>query len=373
MTLFLTIAYPPNPTASSLVHKNLLNQFDPTSFIVLKGLFLGARKISEPEFVTSKIVYISFEFISSKLHNLIAYFQKFTIPIFLKYFNWKYKPSILVIAYPDLFWVDICSKFALKNNLPFVPYLHDTIIEGLYSSVQKKNARNIQDRIFNNAKSIAVMSEGMRDLYKSKYAIETISWEHIYEEAPDLYVSPKFNRIHWSGDVYEINYKSVKRISEAIVSLNFIFTISNGKSRELLNELGLNAENFKKVFYPERKDYLKHLNDSKFVLLALNYPDECNVHEEELSTIFSTKTPEYLGSNAIIIYNGPSNYFLAKFLKEYNCGVIIDSRDTAYIANKIKDLICNYEAYQYLSLNAKSALRKFNPQIVKQKVIKTMN
>lgn len=365
---FLTIAYPPNPTAASVVHTHLLNQFDHKQFVILKGWFPGARKVDIPKGKISFPIYVSFEFISTKVHRIAAFIQKFTIPLLLFFYYLRYKPKLFIIAYPDLYWLDICTAFAVKHNISFIPYLHDTLVEGVYNPKKKELAQKVQERIFKNSRSIAVMSEGMQALYKRKYGIETTSWEHIYEENPNEYKIPEFNRIHWSGDVYEINYQSVKRVSEAIVGLGLDFTISNGKSREQLGTLGLDTKIFEKVFYKERKDYLKHLNQSKIVLLGLNYPEECQVHVDELSTIFSTKTPEYLASNAIIIYNGPKEYFLAQFLIKNSCGLVIDSKNVVEIREKILEVIKNYESYVYLSSNAKKAMALFHPNTVKQKV-----
>ena len=370
---FLTIAYPPNPTASSVVNTHLLNQFDNSEFIILKGFFRGAQKINVPKDKLSVPIYISFEFVSSKLHKIVAAIQRFTIPIFLFYYYLRYKPKLFIVAYPDLYWLDICTSFAVKRKVPFIPYLHDTIVEGVYNPKNKALAQKVQDRIFKHSKTIAVMSEGMRDLFKTKYGIDTTSWEHIYEEKPNVYTTPDFNRIHWSGDVYEINYQSVRRVSQAIAGLDLNFTISNGKSREQLGALGLDTNIFQKVFYQVRKDYLKHLDQSKLVLLGLNYPDECNVHIDELATIFSTKTPEYLASNAIIIYHGPKEYFLAQFLLKHSCGVVIDTKDDAEIRTKLLEIINNYDSYVYLSKNAKKAMFLFSPELIKQKVEMLIN
>ena len=82
-------------------------------------------------------------------------------------------------------------------------------MEATYASPSKTLAGQVQARIFKHAYHIAVMSEGMRDLYKRKYGIESTAWEHIYPEEPVRVPAAKENRAHWSGDVYEINHKAV--------------------------------------------------------------------------------------------------------------------------------------------------------------------
>lgn len=371
--LFLTIAYPPNPTASAVVHKHLLDQFDPGSFVVISGFFPGAKKVRVPGAVKQHFIYLSAEFISSKLHRVLARLQRFTIPLLLGYHIRKIKPAKIVIGYPDLYWLDLCSAAAIKYQVPFVPYLHDTIEEAANSGPGKELARIVQHRIFAKAEKIAVMSEGMRALYKKKYNLVTTAWEHIYPEIPVKFFGEKEYRAHWSGDVYEINYKSVLRLNLAVEKLGLKFSISNGKTREQLKGYGISGTHIQKVFYPNRSEYLEHLSKSKIVLLGLNYPDECSIQEDELATIFSTKTPEYLGSGSLIVYNGPAHYFLAKFILDHHCGVVIDSRDEKVIFEKLEEVCKNYNQYQDRIENARQCLEIFSPKSVREKVLATLN
>ena len=372
-TLFLTIAYPPNPTASAVVHRHLLDQFDPQSFVVLTAFFPGARRAEIPKEVRQHFIYLSFEFLSSRAHRIIARIQKFTIPLFLHLYISLVKPARIIIGYPDLYWLDICSSVALKRKIPFIPYLHDTIVEATYFGGSKELAKEVQERVFSKAYNIAVMSEGMRSLYKKKYGLDVVAWEHIYPESPVSFTGQKDNRAHWSGDVYEVNYKSVIRLNNALGKMGMQFSISNGKTREQLKGFGITGQHLQKVFYPDRADYLKQLGTSKILLLGLNYADECTVHEDELSTIFSTKTPEYLGSGSLIVYHGPAHYFLARFLIENDCGIVIDTRDENVLLAELKNIIENYSEHNTKIKNAAGSLTIFNAGPVAQKLINTLD
>jgi len=372
-TLFLTIAYPPNPTASAVVHRHLLDQFDPKSFVVITGFFPGAKRAAVPKEVKQHFIYLSFEFLSSKMHRIAARVQQFTIPIFLNFYISLVKPARIVIGYPDLYWLDLCSAVAIKRKIPFVPYLHDTILEATYFGRSKELAKQVQERIFSKAYNIAVMSEGMRMLYQKKYGQETVAWEHIYPESPVPFTGQKENRAHWSGDVYEINHKAVIRLSNVLEKLGMQFSISNGKTREQLKAFGITGQHIQKVFYPQRSDYLLQLGAAKILLLGLNYADECAVHEDELGTIFSTKTPEYLGSDTLIVYHGPSHYFLADFLLKHDCGIVIDTKDENELFVQLKYIVEHYTAYNAKIKNAARSLSLFNAALVSQKLIKTLD
>jgi hypothetical protein len=189
---------------------------------------------------------------------------------------------------------------------------------------------------------------------------------------PVSFSGQKENRAHWSGDVYEINYKAVIRLSNVLEKMEMQFSISNGKSREQLKSFGITGEHLQKVFYPKRADYLMQLSASKILLLGLNYADECTVHVDELASIFSTKTPEYLGSDSLIVYHGPKHYFLAKFFIENDCGIVIDTRDENELLTELKKIVDNYNNYLPLIKNATKCLSIFNAEHIAQKLINTL-
>ena len=372
-TLFLTIAYPPNPTASAVVNRHLVDQFDPKSFVVITGFFPGAKRAEVPKEVRTHFIYLSAEFFSSKIHRIIARIQRFTIPIFLNIYIGLVKPARIIITYPDLYWLDLCSAVAIKKKIPFIPYLHDTVVEATYGRAKEEQAKEVQERIFSKAYNIAVMSEGMKTLYERKYNLPSVAWEHIYPESPVPFTGQKDNRAHWSGDVYEINYRSVVRLNNVLEKMGMQFSISNGKTREQLKAFGITGDHLQKVFYPKRADYLTQLSASKILLLGLNYADECTVHEDELASIFSTKTPEYLGSDSLIVYHGPKHYFLAKFLLENDCGIVIDTKDENELFIQLKNITDNYSNYLQKIKNATSTLSVFNAGKVAQKLINTLD
>jgi hypothetical protein len=372
-TLFLTIAYPPNPSAAAVVHRHLLDQFDPKSFVVITGFFPGAKRAEVPPEVRQHFIYLSFEFLSSKIHRILARIQKVTIPLFLNIYISIIKPARIVIGYPDLYWLDICSAVAVKRKIPFVPYLHDTIVEATSFGRAEAQAKEVQERIFSKAYNIAVMSEGMKALYQKKYQLNSVAWEHIYPESPVAFNGQKENRAHWSGDVYEINYKSVIRLNNVLEKLGMQFSISNGKTREQLKAFGIAGDHLQKVFYPKRADYLKQLSSSKILLLGLNYPGECTISEDELGTIFSTKTPEYLGSGSLIVYHGPKHYYLARFLIENDCGIVLDTTSEIELLAGLKNVVDNYSDHENKIKNAAGCLNIFNADIVAQKLIKTLD
>lgn len=149
------------------------------------------------------------------------------------------------------------------------------------------------------------------------------------------------------------------------------FSISNGKTREQLQGFGISGDHIDKVFFSKKVRLPATIKCIKNTTAGLNYADECTVHEDELASIFSTKTPEYLGSDSLIVYHGPKHYFLAAFLLENDCGIVIDTRDESELLAQLQHIIEHYSDYEYKIKNAVNSLAIFNGDPVAQKPIKT--
>lgn len=367
---FITVAFPPNPSAAASVHKFLFKYFDEDSYVILTAKMHFAKKTTKSSLKNLYFIWHNFEFLSQKIDRYFSKIQKLYLRFILNYYYKKFKPVLIIGAYPDINFLKIAFEFAKSKKLPFLPYLHDTVYEANLYKPNSDEIKKLHEDILSYSKQIAVMSEGMEDLYKEKYNRDTVALEHIYPEKPVLNNNLiKKERIHWSGDIYIINQNSVKRFSDMLNKLNYEFTISNGKTIDNLKEMGITG-NIRKCFYEKRTDYLNHLSESKYLLLSLDYPEDSPVHKDELRTIFSTKTPEYLGSGSLIIYHGPSDYFLAKFINKYDCGIVIDTKDEKLLLEKFSEIDNNYDRFNYKILNAYNCLKIFDGETISNKLIK---
>lgn len=266
------------------------------------------------------------------------------------------KATSLVGLYPTLASIEVAERVASLTGIPFYPYLHDTIKEGLSSSVFAERAAEVQDRVFKSAKTIITMSEGMTDFYKSYYGIDSIPLEHSYPEL--ISEEPNFERNKngfWGGEVYSINNKCFERVQNALNELQTQFTVTS-LSKLTIKE----SPNVFQTFYPSRKEYIEAVSEHGILVLSVNWPDECEINEDELSTIFPTKTVEYLAMGGPILVHCPEHYFLSKFFKKYKCGIVVVSRDASTLKNAIQKLQSKDEEVQQMQRNALKAMEVFS-------------
>jgi glycosyltransferase involved in cell wall biosynthesis len=367
--LFVTTFYPPNNTGASVVMSNLIKELDQDT---VYGVVTWANSYKDKnETINGKIVHKLFNFqyfFSPRLwffvRRFIFNYEKIKMIKLIK----KEKITDVVGVYPDLDFLEIARSASEVCGVKFYAYLHDTLAEGLGHKIYKNMAKIVQQKIFDTSHKIFVMSEGMKDLYKEKYNVETIPLLHSFSEEVD---EKEFNNnnieksIFWGGAIYAINKETVKRIHLACTDLDYTLTLSAANTYEKLTNLGFENNNIKVLPFLSREDYITILGNQKALLLSIDWPDESAIHKDELGTIFPTKTIEYLISGRPILVHCPEEYFLAKFFKKHKCGIVLTDRDPQAIKEQIETVFSDEKKLQEMVKNAYKASKQFHISNVK--------
>ncbi len=278
--------------------------------------------------------------------------------------------AAVVGVYPDLLFLDAAQRAARVLDVPFFPYLHDTVAEAAASSRYARWASNVQKRVFATASRIFVVTGGMAELYRRKYGLDVVALVHIYPERippePPAQPAPR-NGLLWAGNAYSINSLSLLRVYGAMRRLGGMrLTMATGQPSQDLEALGFDLKYLNKTYVPvrERPRYLRMIRDHAVLVLALNWPDETHIHEDELATIFPTKTPEYLASGRPIIVHCPGHYHLARFFKEHRCGEVVSERSVEVVEQALRRILDSPEYRATLGRNALKAAKIFSPEKV---------
>lgn len=340
----------------TVVLKNLLSGYDKSSytFAFLGRLTRRTNRLSDSKQDVYRLIpnYHIIHVFGLFIRNMkINYAVKRAVKLIK-----KRKATAIIGLYPTLASIEVSLKVSKLTNLPFYPYLHDTLSEGLSATSFAKHAKEIQSLVFENAEKIITMSEGMSDLYKRKYDLKTFPLEHSYPEK--ILDVPNFDRNKngfWGGEVYAINNVSFSRVQKAMLNLNTKFTVTS------LSPLNIEkTSNIHQTFYPTRKEYIDAVNVYGIMVLSINWPDESKVHEDELSTIFPTKSVEYLATGAPILVHCPKHYFLAKFFYKHKCGLVVDSNNIVDLENGILKLQSKDKDVQQMQKNALKVMEVFS-------------
>lgn len=269
----------------------------------------------------------------------------------------KKKARIIFGLYPTLNSLYVATEVAKQTGAAYFPYLHDTVAEGLSHSNRAAFAQQVQDDVFKTAKLVITMSEGMTDYYREKYdGMETEPLVHSYPEK--LADKPNYERTKnafWGGEVYKINDRGFARVQKALLKRDTKIIVTS------LSPLDIEVDtNVHQTFYPSRQEYIDAVKEQGILVLTINWPDESDVHPAELSTIFPTKTVEYLATGSPILAHCPEHYFLAKFIREHKCGVVVTERSEEALMEAIDLLQSGSDEVKEMQDNALKTVEMFS-------------
>ena len=358
--VIVTYGWPPTPGGSSILMYNLLDGFDPDSFTIVTADIPHNKGIVRQSHRIERVLRQS-----KGSGRLVARTRDLQWPgaaLRTRQIIQRTNACVVVAAYPDIHLLAAARWAAKSTKTPMVAYLHDTVAE---SNAQRflynRLAARLQRQVLDESEYIFVMSEGMRDLYRDQYGVETTPLEHTYMEdiptAPPTH--PPERCALWAGDVYGINQRALGRVSRALGKLGIPLEVASHQTLDDLAAKGIKGDHVRTAFYSGRKEYLEAVASKAVLLLALDAPHESNVHRDELATIFPTKTPEYLASGRPVFAHCPSDYFLARFLNEHGCGAVVSEDDDNAIMAQLGELFDQHQTAQALGAKALEAAHRF--------------
>lgn len=367
--LVATWNFPPIPGGSSVIMKNLLDSFCDEQLVLATSRPRDGRS-AEREGCYERHFVLKETSLSGRLERIRRLLLRPRVTRRLVRLGRRYQCGAMLGVYPDLMFLDASERAARVLGVPFFPYLHDTVAEAATSSRYAIWARRVQERVFRSASRVFVATGGMENLYRRKYDMEVVSLVHIYPEpVPDTLSvdEPQFPSLLWAGNTYSINSTSLLRVFAAMRRRDGLrLTIATGQSEKDIADLGFNMEYVDCTYIPvsERPRYLELIRQHAVLVLALNWPDETHVHEDELATIFPTKTPEYLASGRPIIVHCPEHYYLAKFFKNYGCGEVVSERSGEAVEAALNRILDSEAHQRELGLAGLKAAKQFSRDLV---------
>ncbi len=363
--LFINENYYPTPGGSGVVMKNLIESLSKSN---VKGIItrdskqlyninrtdngIPIYKINkEKDLLNGRGVYfLNTFFFNSNLNKIIKIIHQL-------------KPTIIIGVFPSANFLLLSIKASEKTGIPLIPYLHDTIEEGLKNNRRyRKLGENLEKSVFNHYKRIFVMSDGMKDLYLKKYKIETIPLRHSYISKKEIKPLKRINNnIFFGGNIYEINYNSIRRISIACHDLNMNFVIASKIDNESLINKNISGSHINRI-YLNRDEYIQTITFQNILLIALDFPEETTIHDTELSTAFSTKAIEYMNSGRPILVHAPAHYFISKFFNKNKCGLVVSEKSVESIKKAILKLTKDNNLVDKLTKNAIQTAKIFETE-----------
>jgi hypothetical protein len=341
--------------------QELLSQFEMNSYTVVTAM--TTKKNAEIDAPNILRVLHSADRLPRILRELYCLAQ---IPLIVFRMSNKIKQKnvkVIMGVYPDRTMLLVAQLVAKRAKIPLIGYFHDTLLECCRKGLEYARTKQLQEAIFREASALLVVSDGMADFYREKYGLPCVVLRHIYKESipQELPFSESVARqAFWGGAVYAINDVALARVSHALSEERVPLFITSKKTVQYYECMGLKKEGMTVTYISGRNDYLKAIVSQGVLILALNWPNESTVAEEELSTIFPTKAVEYLASGRPILVHCPSHYYLAKFFEAHKCGIVVAERDQQALQLAVRFLLADSQEVTAMRRNALAAAGYFD-------------
>jgi len=328
-------------TGSSVVIRNLLARFDPRSYtLIVRDVSGPAPGEPEPGVLVHAIDAGLPGPVPHRLEHLWRQHQPF-LRSRVKRLVKSLSPTVIVGVYPDLEFLQFARLAARDLRIPWAAYVHDAVVGASWHTKYAAWARTLQAQMFAEASSIFVTG-GIQRLYREKYGKATTSLPIAYPEPiPEKLPEDRDIRreAFWGGGIYEMNARGLKRLLTALEEVKCPLALRTPSNDDTLERYGITGECVRREVMRDRPEYLEALRRRGLLVAALDWPDETNWHDEELSIVFPTKAVEYLASGRPILVHCPERYFLAQFFLEHKCGLVITERDHKALVDAVNRLL----------------------------------
>jgi hypothetical protein len=280
----------------------------------------------------------------------------------------KFHCSAVLAVFPNEEFLSVGYLAALWTGVPLYAYFHNTYVENRHGS-SLRFARWLQSRVFSTARHVFVMSEGMVELYRTRYkGLKCSALVHSFnEQVRDVGAVPAVHspmRLMISGNINESCRDAAARFCEAVSRIeNVSLTLLSGTAQAYLQDLGMLRDGTRHETVA--RDRLMHrLEEADVVVLPHGFTG--SISAEEYSTMFPTKTIEYLICGRPILAHAPPDCFLTRFLKRHQCAFIVDTPNIGALIDAVERLRSDCELRANLVQHALKAAKIFQAPRVAQ-------
>lgn len=352
---------PPDTSGSAIIVGNLAKQFSNHDMVVA-----GERPYQRPAVAWKDewpaITYVTTGWPDTK--RGARWWRRFQLPaLLLRSLRTikRHRCTNMIVVFPSEEFLLAGYLITLLTGIPIYVYFHNTYVEQCPRGLHYRVASWLQSMIFARARHIFVMSKGMVELYGERYpSLQCSPLVHSFnEDMPEFSPPPTPGsppHFVMCGNVNESCADATVRMCAAISQIQGTLSIISGTPKVHLERLGIlnDRVQYKTV---SRDLVLNHLREGDIVLLPHGFTG--GLSAEEYLTIFPTKTIELLISGRPILAHAPPHSYLARFLKEHQCALVVEVPQIEAVLAGIERLRNDADLRSRLVRNALQAAEYF--------------
>lgn len=270
----------------------------------------------------------------------------------------------ILAVFPDEFFCYAACLAARRLSLPFSTYFHNTYLDN--EAVDQRRGEIIQPALFGDSECIFVMSEGMKRFYVQKYGLSNVvPLVHTFDKYPSL-PAPTINdlreqetvRVVLFGNFNHSNSEATARFVNAVSSLpQYDVSFYTHVPIPLLRLRGIDTDRINHRGYIDDSQLIDELQQYDIVVLTHGFTGAYG--SVEYRTIFPTRTIPMLLCQKPLLVHSPREAFLTDFVREHDCGIVVDEPRDADVVKGLTEIVENPERAAELVRNAKKTVAMF--------------
>ena len=271
----------------------------------------------------------------------------------------RHRCTAILVVFPKAEFLLAAYLTATWTGAKLFPYFHNLYLENC-EGIGRPFARWLQDRVFRKAAHVFVISEGMVELYRKRYpGLRCSALLHSFNQDIPTFAPPPPLRspvqLMLSGNINETCRDATTRVCQAVGRLqDASLTILSATPRVVLERLGILGDGIR---HETPRELLPRLREADILVLPHGFTGRGS--PEEYRTIFPTRTIEYLLSGRPILAHAPSDGYLARFLQEHDCALLVDEPRAEAVVQGIGRLRADGELRSRLVRNALRTAERF--------------
>lgn len=258
------------------------------------------------------------------------------------------KPSAIFFAAGDYtFAFNIVQKISKMNNIPVYIFFTDEFYrrnlgkETITNKIAKKIYRKVFTKAIKNCKSYFTITQNMLEFYEEEFQKEgkVLMNSTELQTMKDIeYGTKNMFNISYIGNLGYDRWKNVLEIKEIIDKINnemglkYNFKVYSGeKNKEILKIM---QDNLKEEYCGaiSKEKVIEKMEESDILVHTENFEE---LNKEKVKYSLSTKIPDILASQRIMLAYGPEDVASIEYIKRNNAGVVANSKNE--LENKLKD------------------------------------
>lgn len=277
--------------------------------------------------------------------------------------------EVVVAGTGDLIDLPSTALACALLRIPLVVYLFDDYLSqwGFAPKVQRW-ARIMERRFIARAAAVIVPNETLADEIRARHGIECVVIRNpaLSLAQPEGTARPDTRApvIVYTGAVYHVNYGAFRTLVAALEMLPGIkprLAIYSAQDRLQLEREGLRGPAVGLHPHVDPVEAARLQQNADVLFIGFSF-------DSDVPVIVRTSAPgklgDYLASGRPILALVPSDSFLARYLREHECGLVVDRDDPEVLAIALKRLLQEPGLAERLARNALERARsEFAPEV----------